>query len=499
MPVHLSGHDLNTDAPTLAINWRGKINGQMKKHGLVAFLSLFTGLTLSAQCTLYFSHTANWDTLSFANLSTVANARYYWNFGDGSTSYQESPVHVFPASGLFLVTLYGQDTVSNCHTYHEEWIHVTEFSNDSCQPGLIDSLLTYQDNNYIAIDEASVDCDGYWPNIDAGPAQNLSPGNWIWLGDDWMDALWVNRIQYSTSDSINGSVLRKEYYHTLPFYYDRNVNYDSCSANFEFHAEYQADGALVTFRAMNPAGVDTFYVTGFGNPIIVASSSGSHLYPYVSYEPHFPWLIFHKNTQGSCSSTCTQTLMIQNPGYVTPLPCTILAQPVDQVVAVGNDVQIIIESGPGTTKQWQQNAGLGWQDLYNAGPYSGVETDTLTVTNCQSWWSGYQFRCVVTVPGNSCHNTSGTAVINVTVGMRELSETNIQLYPNPVSDILNLAWPAEWPIHRIIIQNGQGLEIATLLRNGPSTSVDISHLPSGPYWLTLVGAQRIVHGRFLKL
>ncbi|MBS1545837.1 MAG: T9SS type A sorting domain-containing protein [Bacteroidetes bacterium] len=471
----------------------------MKNCVLTALLSVFIGPAMFAQCTLNFSHSANWDTLSFTNLSSVPNAHYYWNFGDGSTSYQDSPVHVFPASGQFLVTLYGRDTLGNCHAYHEEWINVTELSSDPCQPGLVDSLLTYQDDHYIAIDEASVGCNGYWPNIDAGPAQNFSPGNWIWLGDDWIGALWVDRIQYSTNDSINGSVLRKEYYHTLPFYYDRNVNYDSCSANFEFHAEYQTDGALVSFRAMNPAGVDSFYVIGFGNPIIFASSSGSHLYPYVSYEPHFPWLIYHKNTQGGCSSVCTQTLMIQNPGYVTPLPCTILTQPSNQVVSVGNDVQIIIESGPGTTKQWQQNAGLGWQDLYNAGPYSGVETDTLTVANCQSWWSGYQFRCVVTVPDNNCHNTSGSALINVTVGMKELTDAHVQIYPNPASNLLNLTWPEELAIRRLIIQNAHGQDVAALLLNSAFASVDISQLPSGLYSLTLESDQRVVRGRFLKL
>lgn len=471
----------------------------MEKRGPIALISLITGLTLSAQCTVEFSHTANWDTLSFTNLSTVQHARYYWNFGDGSTSYQESPVHVFPASGQFLVTLYGRDTLGNCHSYHEEWLHVTELSGDPCQPGLIDTLFSYQDNHYIAIDAVSVNCDGYWPNIDAGPAQNFSPGNSIWLDDAWIGALWVDRIQYSTSDSINGSVLRKEYYHTLPFYYDRNVNYDTCSANFEFHAEYQADGAMVTFQAMNPAGVDTFFVTGFGNPIIFASNSGSHFYPYVSYDHYFPWLIYHKNTQNGCMSSCTQTLMIQNPGYVTPPPCSILAQPVNQVVAVGNNVQITIGSGAGTTKQWQQNAGLGWEDLYNAGPYSGVYTDTLTIANCQSWWSGYQFRCVVTVPGNNCHNTSGTAVIQVTVGIGELTEGHLHLHPNPASDRLILTWPEVTGSVQLTIQNAHGQLVETLLLKGSMASMDLSNLPSGHYVLTLQNEQRVFHSQFLKL
>jgi len=43
-------------------------------------------------------------TATFANLSTNANT-YTWNFGDGSSSNEESPVHTFPGPGNYDVTL----------------------------------------------------------------------------------------------------------------------------------------------------------------------------------------------------------------------------------------------------------------------------------------------------------------------------------------------------------------------------------------------------------
>lgn len=43
-------------------------------------------------------------TVTFENLSTLATS-YEWDFGDGSTSTQENPVHVYTDGGTFTVTL----------------------------------------------------------------------------------------------------------------------------------------------------------------------------------------------------------------------------------------------------------------------------------------------------------------------------------------------------------------------------------------------------------
>lgn len=106
----------------------------MKARNVISILSLAIGSAAFAQCNVDFSYTGQWDTLTFTNLSTVPNAHYYWNFVDGSTSYDDSPVHGFPAAGHYLVTLYGLDTISQCHGYHEEWSEVAIQSTDPCQP-----------------------------------------------------------------------------------------------------------------------------------------------------------------------------------------------------------------------------------------------------------------------------------------------------------------------------------------------------------------------------
>ncbi len=51
-----------------------------------------------------FSPSVNLDTVSFTNNSTNANS-YQWHFGDGNTSNEENPTHIYAEDGTYTVTL----------------------------------------------------------------------------------------------------------------------------------------------------------------------------------------------------------------------------------------------------------------------------------------------------------------------------------------------------------------------------------------------------------
>lgn len=64
---------------------------------------------------------------------------------------------------------------------------------------------------------------------------------------------------------------------------------------------------------------------------------------------------------------------------------TIVFQPSDQIANIGSTVQFNLTSSDSTALfVWQQDAGLGFIDLSNAGPYSGVNNDTLVITSVLS-------------------------------------------------------------------------------------------------------------------
>jgi PKD repeat protein len=77
----------------------------MKKLMTIVLILLSGIITASGQCSCNYSYSGTTDTLSFTNLSTVSNAHYYWNFGDGSGSNDVNPIHVFPDDGKYLVYL----------------------------------------------------------------------------------------------------------------------------------------------------------------------------------------------------------------------------------------------------------------------------------------------------------------------------------------------------------------------------------------------------------
>ncbi len=452
-----------------------------------------------SQCTANFSHVANWDTVAFTNQSSVSNAHYYWNFGDGSTSYATDPLHVFIEAGTFRVTLHVLDTVSQCHDVRQAWMSISRPLDEVCEPYMTDSVFTYNGSDYVEVFDGAIGCTAMYRYVDAMGGQNWPLGNWMGLSG-WEHALTMARLRYVSHDSIFGTQFRRAYYRTIPYNYDPALSYDTCSADFEYTIDYQPQGAVGTFTTLGPTGADTIWITGYGNPIPLVGHVSTFTFPYYG-GPSGHWKnVWRRNYDLSfgCLNRQAHTLIIKDPYYVEPPSCLIVPQPLDAMVYQDGTAQFFISSQPGSVKQWQQNAGLGWQDLFDAGPYSGVNSDTLSVSNCQNWWTNYQYRCIVTAPGSSCHNTSEVALLSVSVGMDELVAAGISLYPNPVMDLLSLQWPRSIGTLQISIATTLGQEVTTMSASGTSTLIDVSDLNQGVYLLSINIGERKVQGRFIK-
>jgi len=64
-------------------------------------------------------------TVNFSNTSTGDNLSWLWNFGDGTTSTQQSPTHTYQAVGNYTVALtttnnYGSDTKTGIITVQSQ-------------------------------------------------------------------------------------------------------------------------------------------------------------------------------------------------------------------------------------------------------------------------------------------------------------------------------------------------------------------------------------------
>lgn len=474
-----------------------KINfDPMKTITLVIGFNLIFTFTMHGQCTVNYAYSGNTDTITFTNQSTISNAHFYWNFGDGSGSNDHSPVHVYPDDGEYLVTLYGVDTLTNCVDVLENWISVVKPDTFACQVYFTGGII----GGIPQTTNLSTNCSGF--NLTChvfANAQNICSGFSI---GNWGNALFLHGMRATSNDSIFGSRIFNSYYRTLPYNYSSLTNYEYCSANFEVTIDYQANGALVTVTAMNTSGNSTFTITGFGNPINIQGSVASYLYPYVTYNNVQPWLITHTKSDplNGCSSvTCTQTILIRNPYYTWPANCVITQQPQTQFVLTGSTAQFIIDAPDNVMKQWQQDAGLGFVNLTNAGPYSGVNSDTLSISNVQLTMNNYHYRCVLSdSSGFGCHNTSNDAILYVSItSLNEIDLIEVIAYPNPVNESLNISSSVKLNMSSIKVYDLLGKEVLAVQHKNDEI-LNVSSLNKGMYFLELRKEQYVGRCSFIK-
>ncbi|MEO7445436.1 MAG: T9SS type A sorting domain-containing protein [Ferruginibacter sp.] len=127
----------------------------------------------------------------------------------------------------------------------------------------------------------------------------------------------------------------------------------------------------------------------------------------------------------SCPSTTTSNgalLTVSNAASIT-------SQPRDTTVCAGTNATFsITTAGSSLTYQWQvSTTGTGgpWTSLANTAPYSGVTTQTLTITNPTAALNGYAYRVVATSCSGPINSNAATLTVNsaVVITTQPVSQT----------------------------------------------------------------------------
>lgn len=169
--------------------------------------------------------------------------------------------------------------------------------------------------------------------------------------------------------------------------------------------------------------------------------------------------------------------------------CTlsISTQPLNQNVALGSTVHFIVASSEAlSTYQWQTDLGLGFQNLSNAGQYSGVTTNTLTVSGVTINNNGQLFRCIVAA--GTCKDTTSVAKLTVmsNVGIEEGTGSNhFRVYPNPTNNTIHIEISEELIGTTYTISDQLGKIIMVDKLHAENTIVDFGKLAKGIYTLRL--------------
>jgi PKD repeat protein len=258
-------------------------------------------------CTAAFSYAAQAERLIFNNNSTVTNAHYYWNFGDGTSSNYKDPIHEFSDNGKYLVTLYVNDTITNCSDYFEAWIIAVKTNSDLCSPFLNDSVYLQNGNTYVKFLDSAINCINYGVDYKVGWYSGSGKTRLLTK----YPANYILSAYYSQS-----GVFKRATYKTCLNNYYRSKNYQDCSANFEFAvvSENQT-GQRIKFTAMNKnAKTYRWAILGFGSPIWVNTDTTSMYYPdnINSTVQNIAWTIFLA-TEGysGCKDSVLQSFVIQ--------------------------------------------------------------------------------------------------------------------------------------------------------------------------------------------
>jgi len=139
--------------------------------------------------------------------------------------------------------------------------------------------------------------------------------------------------------------------------------------------------------------------------------------------------------------------------------------------------------------QWQQDAGSGFVNLANVLPYSGVNTNTLTIHDVAALFNASNYRCVID-NGSSCADTSSSAILIIggNTGFKNIyTAREISIFPNPATTALNIS--ARSPINQITISNLLAQTIFTQNYNADQARIDLSAFPSGLYFLKINGSE----------
>jgi hypothetical protein len=155
-------------------------------------------------------------------------------------------------------------------------------------------------------------------------------------------------------------------------------------------------------------------------------------------------------------------------------------QPFDRYVVAGTSTNFgLTTNDPSNcTYQWQTNAGFGYQNLSNAGQYSGTTSSTLAVANVSSANNNQSFRCIVTA-GTCKDTTSEARIILSGVGVSENSLQRISVSPNPTRGSVDLGVSLEGN-YTLIGIDGRAVQTGALRQ-----ILDISNQPAGVYSLRL--------------
>jgi len=163
-------------------------------------------------------------------------------------------------------------------------------------------------------------------------------------------------------------------------------------------------------------------------------------------------------------------------------------QPSDVTKNVGETAGFTVKSNnyPSTFYQWQSDQGFGFQNLSNASQFSGVNKDTLFISDARLTNNNQKFRCVLSV--NDCNDTTNEVTLYVTdnVSVNNLINSDlVSVYPIPFNDELNIKISSLLVGSTYTLFDIRGTIIKSGILDKGTNRINLSSICKGTYYLDL--------------
>ncbi len=234
-----------------------------------------------------------------------------------------------------------------------------------------------------------------------------------------------------------------------------------------------SDDDRAMFMVLDKAG--DFYIAGFTASNSNISSQGSH-----------------QTTIGGGKDAFLAKFSF---GCIVP---SISAHPSNKTAAINTNTNfIIVASGNNIQYQWQVNKGNGFESLVDSGQFSGVNTDTLYVSNLTMANDSFIFRCIVS--SGICDTISNNAILTIdnSTFLNQISNyLGVKVYPNPTGNVMVLETPTELIGKSFSIHDLQGRILHSSTINELQMEIDLSSFSQGLYMLMIQDTN--ISMRFIK-
>jgi Concanavalin A-like lectin/glucanases superfamily/Secretion system C-terminal sorting domain len=171
---------------------------------------------------------------------------------------------------------------------------------------------------------------------------------------------------------------------------------------------------------------------------------------------------------------------------------SLIEQPLSQIANIGEEVNFTVEtSGNDLAYQWQSNIGFGFQNLSDAGQYTGTNTSTLTVSNTSLSNNNQLFKCLVSSGDCLIRSSEVSLTILDGVGIGVADEPiDFSIFPNPSNGKFKIVFnQTAFKEANLIVTNTLGQEIFICNNITNKFSFDVTKLCSkGIYFAQIIDA-----------